>query len=112
MLEPSETRRHPRLRTLPDLFLIGAPKAGTTSLAGWLAQHPDVYWSVPKEPYYWAADYPCLRSHYGFDSLASYQALFASPAARSALIRAEGSTVYLYSQCAVTDIQSAQPTAR
>ncbi|CAN5138666.1 hypothetical protein BH20ACT5_BH20ACT5_07850 [soil metagenome] len=42
--------------TLPELYLIGAPKCGTTSLAGWLAGHPEVYFSVPKEPFYWASD--------------------------------------------------------
>ncbi|MGH3745117.1 MAG: sulfotransferase family protein [Mycobacteriales bacterium] len=34
---------------LPDLVVIGAPKAGTTSLAQWLAGHPDVRMSATKE---------------------------------------------------------------
>lgn len=34
---------------LPDLVVIGAPKAGTTSLAQWLARHPDVRMSATKE---------------------------------------------------------------
>lgn len=34
---------------LPDLVVIGAPKAGTTSLARWLADHPDVRMSATKE---------------------------------------------------------------
>lgn len=92
---------------LPDAFIIGAPKAGTTSLARWLAQHPDVWFSVPKEPFYWAADYPALRRHYGFDCLAAYQRLFDAPAAAQAQVRAEGSTVYLYSERAVPDIVAA-----
>ena len=29
---------------LPDLYLVGAPKAGTTTVARWLSAHPDVYW--------------------------------------------------------------------
>lgn len=33
-----------------DVFLIGAPKAGTTALAGALAKHPDICFSDPKEP--------------------------------------------------------------
>lgn len=28
---------------LPNLFIVGAQKAGTTSLYDWLAQHPDIY---------------------------------------------------------------------
>lgn len=92
---------------LPDTFIIGAPKAGTTSLARWLASHPDVYFSVPKEPYFWATDFPRLREHLGFDSLAAYEALFANPEAATALRRAEGSTIYLYSRSAVEDIATA-----
>jgi len=35
---------------LPDLFVIGAQKAGTTSLHHWLGQHPQVMMSRVKEP--------------------------------------------------------------
>ena len=31
---------------LANLYLIGAPKAGTTSIAAWLGEHPDVFWST------------------------------------------------------------------
>jgi hypothetical protein len=34
---------------LPDLVVIGAPKAGTTSLARWLAAHPQMRMSATKE---------------------------------------------------------------
>ena len=34
----------------PNLFLVGAPKCGTTSLWTWLGQHPDIYMSPEKEP--------------------------------------------------------------
>jgi hypothetical protein len=97
---------------LPDLYLIGAPKAGTTSIAAWLGGHPDVFWSTPKEPFYWAFDYPRLRHHYGIDTLEKYSALFSSPPARSSAVRAEGSTVYLYSERAVGAILEAVPDPR
>ncbi len=35
-----------------DAYLIGAQKAGTTTLADLLAQHPDITVPVPKEPHY------------------------------------------------------------
>jgi Sulfotransferase family len=98
--------------TLPDLYLVGAPKAGTTTVAGWLAQHPDVFWSVPKEPYYWASDYPRMRAHYGFDSRAAYERLYSSEAAARASFRGDGSTTYLYSARAIPDIYAAVPDAR
>ena len=36
----------------PTFFLLGASKAGTTSLHYYLAQHPDILMSDPKEPAY------------------------------------------------------------
>ncbi|MDZ7790910.1 MAG: sulfotransferase [Xanthomonadales bacterium] len=44
---PTERRR-------PNLFLVGAQKSGTTTLAVMLANHPDVFMSSPKEPGYLA----------------------------------------------------------
>lgn len=37
---------------LPNLFIIGAPKCGTTSLFEYLGQHPDIYIPSRKEPDY------------------------------------------------------------
>jgi hypothetical protein len=34
----------------PNLFIVGAQKSGTSALAGWLGQHPQVCMSFPKEP--------------------------------------------------------------
>jgi hypothetical protein len=35
---------------LPALFIVGAPRCGTTALAGALTQHSRIVFSVPKEP--------------------------------------------------------------
>ena len=40
----------------PNLFIIGAPKSGTTSLARSLAQHPKVFLPFYKEPHYFGSD--------------------------------------------------------
>jgi hypothetical protein len=37
---------------LPNLFIVGAAKSGTTSLHNYLHQHPDVFMCHPKEPHY------------------------------------------------------------
>ena len=42
--------------TLPTFLLIGAAKSGTTSLYSYLAQHPSVFMSIPKEPNFFAFD--------------------------------------------------------
>jgi hypothetical protein len=39
---------------LPDFIIIGAPKAGTTSLYRYLGTHPDIYMTPVKEPRYMA----------------------------------------------------------
>lgn len=41
---------------LPNFFIIGAPKAGTTSLYHYLGQHPDIFMSAIKEPHFFAAE--------------------------------------------------------
>lgn len=42
--------------TLPNFFIIGAPKCGTTSLQSYLAQHKDICFSKYKEPNFFAFD--------------------------------------------------------
>ena len=37
---------------LPNLFIVGAAKSGTTSLHNYLHQHPDVFMCNPKEPHF------------------------------------------------------------
>lgn len=41
----------------PTFFILGAKKCGTSSLYCYLGQHPDVYFSVPKEPIFFEAEY-------------------------------------------------------
>jgi len=39
---------------LPNFFIVGAAKAGTTSLVKYLAQHPDIFMPELKEPKYFS----------------------------------------------------------
>ena len=48
-------RKNPK-SALPNFFIVGAAKAGTTSLYAYLKQHPDVYMSPIKEPNYFSSD--------------------------------------------------------
>jgi Sulfotransferase family len=41
---------------LPNFFIVGAPKTGTTSLYLYLDQHPEIYMAAIKEPNYFAAE--------------------------------------------------------
>lgn len=40
----------------PNFLIIGSAKCGTTSLAAYLAQHPQVFMSVPKEPTFFGSE--------------------------------------------------------
>lgn len=44
------------MTVLPNFFVVGAPKAGTTSLYHYLRQHPDIYMSPIKEPGFFASE--------------------------------------------------------
>jgi hypothetical protein len=92
----------------PNLFVIGAPRCGTTSLFAALKQHPDVYASVLKEPHFYAADLPA-QPHTVSDP-ADYQRLFA--VAGDQRYRAEASVWYFYSHEAPALIAKAHPDAR
>jgi hypothetical protein len=72
---------------LPNFLLIGAPKAGTTSLWHHLGQHPDIHMSATKEPNHFSP-----LGGWRVDDRATYEALFAGTAAR---IRGEASVAYL-----------------
>ena len=56
-------------RGLPDYVIIGAQKAGTTSLQKALARHPDVFRSLVKEVHYFDLHYDrgeaWYRAHFG-----------------------------------------------
>ena len=41
---------------LPNFFIVGAAKSGTTSLYHHLCQHPDVFMSPVKEPNFFSGD--------------------------------------------------------
>jgi len=41
-----------RSENLPDFLIVGAAKSGTTSLYYYLRDHPEVFMSSPKEPYF------------------------------------------------------------
>jgi sulfotransferase family protein len=40
----------------PNLFIVGAPRCGTTSLWSYLKDHPDIFMSAEKELYFFDSD--------------------------------------------------------
>ncbi len=65
---------------IPNLFIVGAPKSGTTSLHYYLDEHPDIFMSTPKEINYFSKmDLDKQGIYYKdlkLNSIADYQSLF------------------------------------
>ncbi len=99
---------------LPNFFVVGANKAGTTSLAAYLAAHPDVFMSPLKEPSFWShrdrddPDAPFLQRQ--VRDRPAYEALFAEVRGERAV--GEASTNYLQTAVAADRIRAEIPGAR
>lgn len=95
----------------PWFFLAGAPKCGTTALATYLATHPDVLFSDPKEPKYFNTDF--RADHRGALTPDEYARCFRRRTdQRAPRAVGEGTVWYLYSKAAVPNILAYEPAAR
>lgn len=83
----------PQSPRFPDFFVVGAPRCGTTSFCRYLARNPQICFSQPKEPHYFARlDHDPSASELKRDYLDRY---FAHCAAGHRAV-GEGSVSYLY----------------
>lgn len=121
--------------TIPNFFIIGAPKAGTTALQKMLSTHSDVFMSPIKEPHYFSTDFnieefksdyrhnnPCDLSSYLKQPLLEeihlahtpnweqYIQLFREAKEQKAI--GEASSGYLYSTAAPKNIYNTNSDAR
>jgi len=98
---------------LPDFFIVGQPKSGTTALYEMLRQHPEIYMSRVKEPRFFASDLPSsFQRHSEVPPLTyeDYLALFRDAGADQRA--GEASTAYIWSHTAAGLIAKARPDAR
>jgi hypothetical protein len=117
--EPLAAARASRKR-VPDFFIVGHAKCGTTALYEMLRRHPQIYMPDRKEPQFFARDpHPPPPDPRGTrfeqtgryaETLDDYLSLFA--AAKSEQRVGEASTFYLWSRAAPRRIAEAQPDAR
>jgi hypothetical protein len=117
--------------TMPNFFIIGAQKAGTTSLYHYLAQHPQIYMSPAKEPFFFNHEInsngELIRERFGgpgrswnpvkftnnpvrFSNLEEYQALFEGVTDEKAI--GEASVLYLYTPGTAERIKKYVPEAK
>jgi hypothetical protein len=93
-------------RRFPDFYILGAPKAGTSSLARYLDERDDIFVSKPKEPRYFADDF----SDRPIKDDQAYLDLFRD--APDGALLGEATTDYLVSKVAVDRILEVRPDAR
>jgi hypothetical protein len=96
---------------LPDFFIVGHPKCGTTALYEMLRRHPQIFMPELKEPVYFARELPRRAHRYRApDTLEQYAALFAP--VRTGQLVGEASASYLWSRTAARGIAALIPGAR
>jgi hypothetical protein len=99
---------------VPDFFIVGHPKSGTTALYEMLRRHPRIFMPELKEPRFLASDMYLRAGGTDAsplpDTLEEYLALFAdaSPGQRAG----EASPLYLASELAAERIAELRPDAR
>src|SRR5271166_1372233 len=117
--EPAAAER-PLGGRIPDFFIVGHAKCGTTALYEMLRRHPRIFMPDSKEPMFFARNPdapPLVPGRPSFEqtgrrreTLEDYMSLFAP--ARPGQLAGEASTFYLWSAAAPARIARAQPQAR
>lgn len=100
-----------------DFFIVGFMKSGTTALASFLDQHPEICISVPKEPAYFAKDlmkesdaFHGHKVYFKVRTPKQYEDLFKH--AHEEHLYGEASTAYIYSKEAAKNIHTYNPDAK
>lgn len=125
---------HQRTR-LPNIFVVGTAKAGTSSIGDYLSRHPAIYISPIKEPHFFSEDFrmadfradyrkrasfdvkaylknhPLPHKHIAYiDDESQYLELFREVKNEKTI--GELSTGYLYSSCAAENLFKFNPDAK
>ncbi len=95
----------------PNLFMVGAPKSGTTAFATYLNEHPDIF-VADKELNYFSfdLDFCTMKGEKWRITPEAYRAWFSGQ--RDIRYRGDHSVFYLYSKRAATEINDFAPESR
>ncbi|MBX2845298.1 MAG: sulfotransferase domain-containing protein [Saprospiraceae bacterium] len=93
--------------TKANLFIVGAPKCGTTSLFDYLCQHKAINGSSTKEPFFFSPDVRATNTPF---PIADYHDLFDFSTPHKYYL--ESTTWYLYSSEAAREIFNYHPDAK
>ena len=98
----------------PNLFIVGAPKASTTSLYHYLSTHQDIFMAIPKEINYFSKDdinkQELYYNSFTVDSIEEYENLFKNK--NNAKIVGEASVSYLFYEKVANKIFRYNPNAK
>ena len=94
--------------TKANIFIVGAPKCGTTTLSAMLNGHSNIQLSHPKEPMYFCSDLDILAGH--MDGNDYFKRFFKSDARINNYV--DASALYLYSKQAASSIHAYNPSAK
>jgi hypothetical protein len=109
---------------MPDFFIVGHAKCGTTALYEMLRQHPQIYMpdykrGAGKEPWYFSRDNPQPQlsaersvAFTGRRAMSPQEYLSLFSGAQPGQLTGEASTSYLWSPVAAARIAQARPDAR
>jgi len=100
-------------RRVPDFFIVGQHKSGTTALYEMLRRHPQIFMPDMKEPRFFASDLRDLLQRApgaAPETLEAYLSLFDE--AKEGQRVGEASPSYLRSRTAASSIAAVQPAAR
>lgn len=100
-----------------DFFIVGLPKSGTSALAQFLAEHPDICMSYPKEPGYFASDliaesdtYHGRKAYMKARGIQEYMDMFRQREDKQIL--GDATPIYLYSKSAAKKIHAHNSDAK
>lgn len=93
----------------PDFFVVGAPRCGTTALCRYLASNPQVCFSRPKEPHYFAINSDVSSAE---RIRRNYVDRFFAHRNSAHRVAGEGSVSYLYLPGVIERILQFNPDAR
>jgi len=102
---------------IPNLFIAGLPRSGTSSLHSYLNQHPDIFMTSIKEPNYFAKDfqkesdgYHKKRLYFPYRTKDKYLRLYKKW--KNEVIAGEASWTNLYSKLSAKMIHNFSPNAK
>lgn len=92
----------------PNLFIVGAPKCGTTALSEYLKTHPDIYVLKEKETHYFCFDFN--KRYPRPSSMQEYLNRFRKGRGKKIIV--DASPWYLYSNVAIKKAYDFNPEAK